>query len=96
MERLYSWPWVEAQMARTIEVWNDGAARSVLGGPEYCAQEQQRREKAYDQALRAVEQEVRRTSRRNAERLRTQARITAAFARFAATALGLEPDAIDC
>ncbi|MHB1937518.1 MAG: hypothetical protein ACYCOR_13150 [Acidobacteriaceae bacterium] len=95
MERLYSWPWVEAQVAQTIEVWNDGAARSALGGPQYCAQEQQRRETAYDEALRAVEREVKRTPRSNAEKLQTQARITAAFARFSATALGLEKDAID-
>ncbi|MGO8718241.1 MAG: hypothetical protein ACLQMO_03350 [Acidobacteriaceae bacterium] len=95
MQRLYSWPWVEAQVARTIEVWNDGAARSALGGPRYCVQEQQRRENAYDEALRTVEREVRRTPRSQAERLQTQARITAAFARFSATALGLEQDAID-
>jgi hypothetical protein len=95
MQRLYSWPWVEAQVARTIEVWNDGAARSALGGPRYCVEEQQRREKAYDEALRTVEREVRRTPRSQAERLQTQARITTAFARFSATALGLEKDAID-
>lgn len=95
MQRLYSWPWVEAQVARTIEVWNDGAARSALGRPQYCVQEQQTREKAYDEALRAAEREVRRTPRSKAERLQIQARITAAFARFSATALGLEKDAID-
>jgi hypothetical protein len=94
MARLYSWPWVEAQVAQTIEVWNDGAARSALGGPQYCAKEQRKREKAYDDALRAVEREVRRTPRSKAERLQTQERITAAFARFSATALGLEKDAI--
>ena len=95
MERLYSWPWVEAQVARTIEVWNSGAGRSALGGVQYSAQEQQQREKAYDEALRAVERELKRTPRSKTERLQTQARITAAFARFSATALGLEPDAID-
>jgi hypothetical protein len=95
MERLYSWPWVEAQAARTIEVWNLGAGRSALGGLQYSVQEQQQREKAYDDALRAVERELKRTPRNKTERLQTQARITAAFARFSATALGLEPDAID-
>ena len=95
MERLYSWPWVEAQVARTAEVWNSGAGRSALGGVQYSAQEQQQREKAYDEALRAVERELKRTPRSKTERLQTQARITAAFARFSATALGLEPDAID-
>lgn len=95
MERLYSWPWVEAQVAQTIEVWNAGAGRSALGGPQYCEQEQQKREKAYDEALRAVEREVKRTPRSKREHLQTQARITAAFAGFSATALGLEKDAID-
>jgi hypothetical protein len=95
MERLYSWPWVEAQAAQTIEVWNAGAGRSALGGVQYSVQEQQQREKAYDEALRAVERELKRSPRSKKERLQTQARITAAFARFSATALGLEPDAID-
>jgi len=95
MKRLYSWSWVEAQAAQTIEVWNAGAERSALGGAQYSAQEQQQREKEYDEALGIVERELKRTPRSNAERMQTQARITAAFARFSATALGLEPDAID-
>jgi hypothetical protein len=95
MERLYSWSWVEAQAARTTEVWNAGAGPSALGGVQFSVQEQQRRERAYDEALRAVERELKRTPRTKAEQLQTQARITAAFARFSATALGLEPDAID-
>ena len=53
MERLYSWPWVEAQVAQTIEVWNAGAGWLALGGAQYSAQEQQQREKAYDEALRS-------------------------------------------
>ena len=32
MERLYGWPWVEAQVAQTVEVWNEGAARTMPGG----------------------------------------------------------------
>jgi hypothetical protein len=94
MERLYSWSWVEAQAAQTIDVWNAGAGRSAVGGVKYSLQEQERREKAYDDALQTVERELRRTPRSKTERLQTQARITAAFARFSATALGLEPDAI--
>ncbi len=95
MERLYSWPWVEVQVARTIEVWNAGAGVSALGGAQYSVHEQQRREKAYEGALRSVERELKRTPRSKSERAQTQARITAAFARFSATALGLEADAID-
>ncbi|HZC44308.1 MAG TPA: hypothetical protein VE195_09040, partial [Acidobacteriaceae bacterium] len=78
-----------------MEVWNAGAGSSALGGMRYSAQEQQRREKAYDEALRVVERELKHSSHSKTERLQTQARITAAFARFSATALGLEPDAID-
>lgn len=95
MERLYSWPWVETQVARTIEVWNGGAGPSELGGVHYTVQEQQRREKAYDDAFHAVERELKRTPRSPTEQLQTRERITAAFARFSAVALGLEPDAID-
>ncbi len=95
MDRLYSWPWVEAQVARTIEVWNAGAGRSALGGVQYSVQEQQRRENVYDDALRAVERELKQTPRSQTERRQTQERITAAFARFSAAALGLEPDAVD-
>jgi hypothetical protein len=95
MGRLYSWPWVEAQAARTIELWNAGARQSALGGIQYSVQEQQRREKAYDEALRTVERELKRPPSTKTDRLQTQTRITAAFARFSATAFGLEPDAID-
>lgn len=95
MDRLYSWPWVEAQVARTIAVWNAGAGPSALGGAQYSVQEQQRREKAYDDALWAVERELKQTPRSQTERLQTQERITAAFARFSAVALGLEPDAVE-
>ena len=95
MDRLYSWPWVEAQAAQTVEMWNAGYGQLGLGGEQYSAQEQQRRENAYDEALRAVERELKRTSHSRTDRIQTQARITAAFARFAATGLGLKPDAID-
>ncbi len=95
MEKLYSWPWVEAQVAQTIGVWNDGAGRLALGGSQYCPREQQKREKAYDEALRAVEGEVRRSPASTKERMQTQARITTVFARFSATALGLEKEAVD-
>ena len=95
MDRLYSWAWVEAQVARTIEVWNAGDGWSALGGVQYSLQEQERRENSYDEALRAVERELKRTPRSKTEQLQTESRITAVFARFSATALGLEPDAID-
>jgi hypothetical protein len=94
MQPIYSWSWVEAQVAQTIEVWNRGAARPVKDGPRYNLKEQQKREKAYDQGLRAVEREVRRTPRTKAERIKRQDRIVASFARFSATALDLEGETI--
>ncbi len=94
MQQLYSWSWVEAQVAQTIEVWNGCAASSALGGPRYCLKEQQKREKAYDQALRAVEREARKAPRTKAERLETQNRAIASFAQFSATALDLEEETI--
>jgi len=94
MRQLYSWPWVQAQVAQTIEVWNGSTAQSAQLGRQYCPKEQQKREKAYDRELRAVEREAKRSPRTKAERIETQDRITASFARFSATALDLETEAV--
>lgn len=94
MQQHYSWSWVEAQVAQTIQVWDAGATRSPHDGPRYTLKEQQRREKAYDQGLQAVEREARKVPRSKAERLKTQDRITASFAEFSATALDLEGEAV--
>ena len=93
MQPLYNWSWVEAQVAQTIELWSGSAASPVQRGPRYSVNEQQTREAAYDEGLQAVEREARR-ARSIAERLSAQDRITAAFARFSAIALGLEDEAI--
>src|SRR5271170_4443995 len=92
--QLYSWPWVQAQVAQTIEVWNGSAAQTAQRGRQYCAKEQQQREQAYDRELRAVKREAKRSPRTKARRIETQERITASFARFSATALDLEPKAV--
>jgi hypothetical protein len=94
MQEIFSWYWVEAQAARTIDAWNGCAARAGHSGPRYCADEQQRREKAYDEALRSVEREVKTLPRTQMERLVAQRRMTSSFARFAAAALDLEGDAV--
>ena len=93
MQPLYNWSWVEAQVAQTISLWSDSTASPAQSGPRYSPNEQRKREAAYDEGLRAVEREARR-ARSKAERLRTQKRVTAAFARFSAIALDLEDDAI--
>jgi hypothetical protein len=94
MRQAYSWPWVEAQVAETTAAWNDSGARSPLPGPQYSLSDQRQREKAYDKALGEVEGEARNTPRTPADRVAMQARTTASFARFSATALDLEGDAI--
>jgi hypothetical protein len=94
MHPLYSWSWVEAQVAQTIEVWNGGAAQAAQDGPRYSPGEQQKRETAYDQGLQAVEQEAKKNPRTKAERVKTQDRILESFARFSAIALDLEEEAV--
>jgi hypothetical protein len=94
MRQIFNWPWVEEQVAQTIAVWEDCAAPLSHGGPRYSPKEQKKREKAYDEGLRAVEREARKAPRTKAARLATQQRIVAVFPQFAATALGLEGDAI--
>ena len=94
MQQAYSWGWVEAQVAQTIEVWHGSASQPARAGPQYCLKQQREREQAYDAALREVEREARKAPRTRAERLATQDRITASFARFAAAALDLKGEAI--
>jgi hypothetical protein len=94
MQPRYNWQWIEAQTAQAIEVWHDSVSPRLGAGPRFTRSEQRLREKAYDEGMRAVEREVRRTPRSQPERIATQERITAAFARFAATALGLEAEAV--
>ena len=93
MELRYSWTWIEAQVAQAIDAWNGCAAHSLPAGPRYTRKEQRKREKAYDEGLRSVEREARKTPRTPAERLLAQRRIVDAFPRFAAIALGLETEA---
>ena len=94
MRQLCSWSWVEAQVAQTIELWGSSAAAWTPGGTGYSLHQQQVRERAYDSEMRAVEREARRAPRSKLERLATQDRIIAAFARFSTTALDLEEDAV--
>ena len=94
MNQLYSWPWIEAQVAQTIQVWEGCAGQPAPAGRRYSPKEQQKRETAYDLALRDVEREVKRAPRSRKERLKTQSRIVASFARFSATALDLKKETV--
>lgn len=94
MRVVYNWAWIEAQSARTIEIWDDCGNRRSLNGPRFSKPEQQARERAYDQALLAVERDAKRSRRSNVERAATQRRIVASFAQFSTNALDLDPEAI--
>ena len=95
MEQRYGWAWVEAQVAQTIDVWNCCARQGVPLSPRYTVREQRSHQKAYDQGLRAVQREAKRAPRNAIERRLVQQRIVALFPQFAATALGLEGEAVN-
>src|ERR1035441_385867 len=95
MEDHFSWAWVEAQAAQSIAAWKTCAQRSLPALPCSTPKEQRAHEKAYEQGLRAVEHEARRTRSNPSERHLAQQRIVALFPEFAAAALGLEAGAID-
>jgi hypothetical protein len=95
MEEHFSWAWVEAQAAQSIAAWKTCAARSLPALPRHSLKEQRAHEKAYDQGLRAVEREARRTRSNPAARHLAQQRIVALFPEFAAAALGLEAGAVE-
>jgi hypothetical protein len=95
MEHRYSWSWIEAQVALAAESWNGCAGRLLPAGPRYSLDEQRKRERAYDQALRAVEREARRVPRTPTARLLAQRRIVDAFPRFASVALDLDAEAVE-
>ena len=69
MEELYNRSWVQAQVAKTIGVWDRCGEDSSLGGERYSLQEQMKREEAYDDGLHAVEQDAKRASRGRADAL---------------------------
>lgn len=85
---------MQEQVAQTIQVWNDSAGPWVSSGRLYGATEQRERERVYDEGLREIERETRRSTWTRAGRLEAQDRITASFARFSIAALDLQGDAI--
>jgi hypothetical protein len=78
-----------------MQLWSGCGGHSTQGGRRYSPKEQQKKEKAYDEALRTVERDLKRPSRTKSGRLETQKRVTASFARFSATALDLDPEMVD-
>jgi hypothetical protein len=94
MARSYDWSWVEAQVAQAIGIWQDCSAGSQLNGPYFSQAEQLGREEAYDHEMRMVEREAKRAPQTKADRLTVQDHVVASFARFSATALGLQNGAV--
>jgi hypothetical protein len=95
MERRFDDRWVKEQTEQTVAVWRACAGDLQYQLPQFDTSEQRKREKAYDDGLRAVQREARKAPRNAAERLQTRQRIVEVFPRFAAIALGLEGAAIE-
>lgn len=91
----YEWQWIEEQAARTGEVWNGSRGDLPTNGKRFSSKQQSERERAYDEALNSVEEELRRTPADGTERAAMRAQVTAAFGRFSARALDLDPAAIE-
>lgn len=94
MGRSYDRSWVETQVAQTIAIWKDLSAPSELTGPYFTSAEQLAREEAFDLEMRVVEREAKRSPRERAEPITLQENVIASFARFSATALGLQNEAV--
>ncbi len=94
MHEIYTWPWIEAQSERSIEAWRACALLPLPRGRHFSPRDQRRREKAYDQAARAIEREIGSAPIARSRRLAVQNRLAAVFPTFAAAALGLESKAI--
>lgn len=93
MDSVASAPWVEAEIAKSAEMWRQCRGAWAAPSQAYSKGERRVREKAYDRALDDVQRIARRAGRGNTRD--PQARILSAFARFAAHALHLDSDAID-
>jgi len=91
----YDWAWVETQVDQTVEVWRESAGVSAPQARRYSLEEQRVNETAYDEALLEVEEALRPPPITGKEQTRAQDRITASFARFSASALGLDPAATE-
>lgn len=95
MQDSVTWQWIETQVEQTAAIWNRPAAASQPCR-QYSQKEQRERERAYDDGLRAVERETKRSVRAGLECGEAQARIVKTFALFASAALDLDSEQIDC
>jgi hypothetical protein len=93
MDRLCRPPWVLSEVARSMEDWRRSGGDWRHGATRFAARSQRGREKAYDRALDAVERHAR--DAETTDSSGTRQKLVACFARFAAEALDLGPDAVD-
>jgi len=93
MDSVVTERWLDTQVHQAAEHWRVSAGRWTYPSPSFTTAEQRVRERAYDRALGDI-QRLARASARNSP-AETEHRLIAAFARFAAHALDLGPDAID-
>ncbi len=91
---IYNRAWVDAQIRQASELWHGSATGPALNASRYSSSEQEKHERAYDEALNAVEEDLQREPRTRSERMGLQDRVVASFARFSAKALDLDGDAI--
>lgn len=94
MEHTYNWAWVESSVSAAIADWNTYPHAPFQPVPLFSPRDQEEKEAAYDDALRAVEREAKYARRGPVERKEAQLRIVATFPRFASLALGLEDQAV--
>ena len=75
-------------------MWNECAGLGIPTVIPYSRREQKKREKAYDEGVRSVEDELENHPETRPGRATQQDRLIASFGRFATTALGLEDEAV--
>jgi hypothetical protein len=92
--KTYDWAWVGTHVDQTVKVWHDSAGISAPPARQYSLEEQRVNEDAYDEALLEVEEALGPPPVTGKEQSRAQDRIVASFARFSASALGLDGEAI--
>ena len=89
----YDWGWVEAQVQETAQIWDQSAVACPPGARTYQVEEQRINEEAYDKALVEVETALNPPPITGTQRTSAQDRIVAAFGKFSANALSLDPEA---
>jgi hypothetical protein len=87
----YDWAWVEAQVDREVDIWNESAGPWAPQARSWSLEEQRANEDAYDRGLLQLEGALR--SPAEDEERGAQDRIVAAFGQFAARALHLDEEA---